>query len=310
MNKHGFTFITLLLISTVAIALSSLPDIAFYGRVIDQHGQPVKNARVGYTGENAYLSTGGGRGYAYTDEDGYFMIDTTGAALELSGIAHPQVDSVSFETPDRLVNDIKSPKEITVRFVSHNKSDAKLNYNDFSDKSKAYIVHAWRLSEYEGALSGDVITDYDADGRYYTLLLDQSVYDNRLKEGKTAGNIYVSCTRPHMESIRDYGDWSISITPVNGGIQKTTDLYMNTAPETGYQPSLDIVMSKGSSDYESRLLNKRYYFKSNNGKEYGSLLLNIAPFRNAKKEACRLDVYYKINPTGSRNLELIKDNNH
>lgn len=304
-KKKAFLFIVLLLISESAVALSTLPDIAFYGRVIDQYGQPVKNASVGYTGENAHLSAGGGMGSVRTDEAGYFIIETTGAALELSGIGHPEIDSVSFETPNRLTStSTKSPKEFVIRFLSHDKSGAVLNYNNYSEKSKAYIVNAWRLGEYEGALGGDVIARYDADGKYYTLLLEQEVYDNRLKEGKTAGNIHVSCTRPHMEGIRDYGDWRVSITPINGGIQETTDLYMNEAPETGYKPSLNIVMNKGDSNYRPYLRNKRYYFKSNNGKEYGSLFIHFQPFISVKRETCRLDIYYRINPTGSRNLEL------
>ncbi len=41
---------------------------------------------------------------------------------------------------------------------------------------------------------------------------------------------------------------------------------MNLAPETGYQSSLNIVMRKGSESYKHKLLNKRYYFTTDNGK--------------------------------------------
>ena len=290
------------------VAMGSLPDITFYGRIIDQHGLPVKNASVWYSGENAYISAGGGMGAGRTDDDGYFMIDTSGAALVLGAVSHPEIDEVFYELRIDTNSATKKQYKSVIRFLSHDKKGAALNYNNYSEKDKAYIVHAWRLGEYEGAIEGNVISDYDNDGKYYTLTFDQTRLGVRKKEGKTDGHIYISCRRPHMTHNRDYGDWSISITPVNGGIQETDDIYMNIAPESGYQTSLDINMTKSSQGYVHELRDKKYYFKSNSGKEYGSLLMEIKPFSRASKEACRIEVFYKLNPTGSRNLELKRDN--
>lgn len=289
------------------VAMSALPKIEFHGRIIDQYNQPVKNASIYYDAENAYLSAGGGRGRARTDDEGYFVIDTNGAALQLGGVRHPHIDHVYHAKPEGLTNDLVPSRMPVTRFVSNGSDGDVQNYNNYASKDKAYIIHAWRLREYEGAISGNVIGGYDSDGKYYTLLLDQSVYNNRRKDGKTDGHLYVSCTRSHMEGVRDFGDWSVNITPVNGGIQETTDLYMNIAPESGYQPSLEIVMRKTSSDYLPYLRNKRYYFKSNNGKVYGNLLLRFEPFLDSSKEECRIEVHYTINPNGSRNLELKRD---
>ena len=291
------------------LAMSALPDIKFYGRVIDQYGRPISGAKVRYSGTSTYLSAGGGRGQVETDEQGYFEIDTEGAKLVLGSVIHPDI-VYSHQLDSGLGQEI--PQEIlksTKVFLSQEDNRGIYsNWRHHTEKEKIYIIHAWRLGKYEGAKAGDVIGDYDGDGKYYTLLLNKSRYKDRRKDGKTKGHIYISCTRPHMENNRDYGDWSISIAPVNGGIQEVDDLYMNQAPETGYQSSIDIDMRKGSSSYAPYLLNKRYYFKSNNGKEYGSLFIHIKPFSNVQKEACRLNIYYKINPTGSRNLELKREN--
>lgn len=292
------------------VAMSSLPSIEFYGLVIDQNGSPVKDASIFYTGENAYLSAGGGMGHVRTDENGYFVIKTTGAALELGGVRHPEIDSVSYETPYRLITDsTRSPKELAIRFVSHDKTDPVLNYNNYSSKDKAYKINAWRLSEYEGAVGGNVNGYYSYTGKIYTLNLTGKNYNEIKQEGEHNGVLRVSCIRQNMESFNDYGDWAITITPINGGIQETTDLYMNIAPASGYQASLKIVMHKDISGYVPYLRNKRYYFTSNNGKEYGGVFVHFEPHaRFDYDNGCRINIAaFKINPTGSRKLELKRD---
>lgn len=274
------------------IALSTLPDITFHGRVIDQYGQPVVNAEIYFAGTNTYLSAGSGRGYVYTDQQGNFEINAEGAELLITGIKHKEVMSHNL-----------------TRFLSQDDTRGRdQNWRKHSDMDHAYLFNVWRLGEYEGAISGNINGDYDGDGKLYTLLLDQSNYENRRNDGMTKGHIYISCTRPHMEGNRDYGDWHVSITPINGGIQESNDIYMNIAPEAGYRPSLNITMQKGSQSYIHELINKHYYFASNNGNEYGSIRLTVRPFWNQEKEACKIDINYKINPTGSRNLELKRDN--
>jgi len=290
------------------MAISPLPDIAFYGRVIDQHGQPVKNASVGYTGENAYLSTGGGMGSVNTDDDGYFVINTSGAALELSGVGHPEIDYVSYQSPYASIRSTRNMKEYTVRFVQHDDNRYALNWRNYTDKSKAYLIKVWRFEEYKGALKGSLGAYYNLDDRQYTLNLLGKKYKNRVKEGIHEGHLVVSCTRKvNMKNHRDYGDWTATITPINGGIQETNDLYMNKAPTSGYEPSLSMDMKYGTDDYQFRLLNKRYYFMANNGKIYGSLFVHFEPHANYKNNLCRVEINsYKINPTGSRNLEIKK----
>ena len=289
------------------IAMSSLPDIKFYGRVIDQYDQPVSGAKVRYSGTSTYLSAGGGHGQVETGEQGYFEIDTEGAQLVLGSIIHPDI-VYAHQLDSGLGREI--PQEIlksTKLFLSQEDNRGIYsNWHHYTEKEKAYVIHAWRLGKYDGAKSGGVDGFFDADGKYYTLDLDN--YNNKQKDGKTKGHIYISCTRPHMENNRDYGDWRISITPVNGGIQEANDLYLNQAPETGYQASIDIDMRKGNQDYSSSLLNKRYYFKSNNGKGYGSLFIHMQPFAAVEKEACVLFIKYKLNSTGSRSLELKRQN--
>jgi len=287
------------------VALSGLPEINFYGRVVDQYGLPVNKAQIWYSGTNAYLSAGGGSGVLYTDEEGFFEISTSGSELVLGAVSHPEIDKILYELPD--VGNNARAAISSIILDSHNNGAHKINYTNYSEKENAYIINAWRLGKYEGAIGSNLLAAFDSDGKLYTLSLDRKTFRDQIAQGKKDGQLYISCTRPHMQSLRDYGDWSVSIVPVNGGIQETNDTYMNLAPISGYQSSFDISMKPGDENY-SHKLKKYFYFKSNGGKEYGSLIVNMRPFKNSSKEACRIDIGYKINPTGSRNLELKQNN--
>lgn len=148
-----------------------------------------------------------------------------------------------------------------------------------------------------------------ANGTTYTLTLGVRDLAQQIREGKHQnGHLFVSCTRPRMENARDYGDWRFNITINNGEIQETKDLFMNEAPKTGYGTSINIIKLKGNSDYSHRLLGQRYFVVFNQGPKpiYSSLYVHITPFSNFQNEICRAKLYYKINMTGSQNLELAK----
>lgn len=292
------------------IALSTLPNITFYGRVVDQYDQPVAEATIYYTGTNTYLSAGGGRGKVETDEQGYFEIDTEGAQLVLGGVGHPEIGVVSYEPPNFANNTTWGGVHYTkVNFLSaRDKQGIYPTWRDHTEKDHAYIIRAWRLGEYEGAKTGRISIGLPSVGSVYTIKLNEAKRKNRVIKGQKEGDFHISCIRPHIESYKDHLDWSASIVPVNGGIQETDDMYMNIAPETGYQSSIDIVMHKGSKDYAPSLLNKRYFFTINNGKKsYGSLFVHFKPFASIEEDACSISIRYKINSTGSRSLELKRE---
>lgn len=79
---------------------------------------------------------------------------------------------------------------------------------------------------------------------------------------------------------------------------------MNRAPETGYQAEWVTEMKAGSPDFKRQKFNQRFYFAANNGKDYGVLFIHVAPFNSIDR--CGVNASYKINSTGSRNLELKK----
>jgi hypothetical protein len=134
--------------------------------------------------------------------------------------------------------------------------EALLNYNNYSSKNRAYRIQAWRLGEYEGSISGNLNGYFNYSVKVYTLDLTGKTYRKIKLEGERSGTLRVSCIRKDMENFNDYGDWEITVIPINGGIQKTTDLYMNIAPASGYQTSINVVMHKDASGYVPHLRNK------------------------------------------------------
>jgi len=291
------------------LAMSVFGGITFHGRVIDQYEKPVVNAQVRYEGAHDYLSAGSGLGAVYSDEQGYFEINASGASLSLGGIVHPEIE-YSYPIERKVKSSISRYSRLRSRIIfAHGTNDPDFdNWKNYAEKENAYVISVWRLSKYEGAIESNTGLGAKRDGSISTLRISNKWGAKQILEGAQDGHLHISCTREHMETDHDFGNWTVTITPVNGGIVETDDVYMNVAPEAGYKPSLNINMRTDSAGYQPRLSNKRYYFTSNNGKEYGSLYAHFLPYYDYENEFCKIKLEYKLNPTGSRNLELKRSN--
>jgi hypothetical protein len=291
------------------VAMAIFADYRFYGRVLDQHANPVAHARVTYEATHGFLSSGDGMGAVHTDDQGYFEIDTNGEALVLAAIIHPDIE---YSYPPRALagSDIDRTGHPMIRdSMGFRQTDKDPRYGDarkHQSKETAFVVHAWRKAGYAGAMGGQVDGFFARDGSVHTLRFTPDRRVKKIVKGSVDGHLRVSCTRQYMQNKSDVGDWAITMTAVGqGGLLETDDLFMNQAPDTGYQPSVSIDMQHGHADYHSSLLNKRYFFSANNGKEYGSLYVHFSPhLKWWDDQPCVAHISYKINPAGSRNLEL------
>ncbi len=295
-------------ISTL-LALVLIPDYRFHGRVIDQYRQPVVNAQVRYEGTHGFLSSGSGLGAVYTDEDGFFDINIYGDSLVLAAIIHPElVYAYPQKNKDVAVDrTMYAMTTDTIGFRNTDKDNRYLNAQNYQNEDNPYVINAWRLGRYEGAITGYFNGYLPADGSTHTLRFSNKFGAKQNLKGIVDGHLRINCTRKSMDSENDYGDWSVTILPVNiGGIQETEDLYLNMAPETGYLPSMTIDKRMGSNGYSPSLLNKRYYFTSNKGLVYGSLYIHFKPHTRWRDSIplCNIKITWKLNTSGSRNLEL------
>lgn len=139
------------------IAMAALPKINFWGRVVDQYGQPVVGASIYNEGGNAWLASGGGAGFARTDDEGYFKIRNRGTGLSLGQIVHPEIEygyppdqgPRSYERSHQQF--LISSKWFISSITEGHPHDA---WSKYTKKSKAYEIKVWRLGEYEGAKGG------------------------------------------------------------------------------------------------------------------------------------------------------------
>jgi hypothetical protein len=281
--------------------------INFYGKIVDQNGQPVVRAEVIYSTTGAFLAPGRGMGFVYTDDQGRFEIHSEGGSLNLAGIVHPRA---VLYYPRSGSPGYSEPNERFKRVYGGQPRQGanELLWTDTSP-AKPHLFTAWRVEHYENIRHGRMDGQMRPDGTHYTFDFDKKDRFGRVNsfalEGGKGGYLHVTCSRVPIEDVMDWQDWMVTFTVVDGGIQPTDDYYLNLAPEIGYAPSLTIEQRKDSKDYQPEMLGKRFYFTAKSGLVYGSLYARIEP--HMKPELCRVVLSYKINENGSRNL-AIKNN--
>jgi len=290
-------------------------DYQFHGRVVDQYQQPVAGADVTFEGVNNFLEAGSGIGRVKTDPDGYFVIDVRGAALRLGGIHYPQLE-YSYQVPRLPMTDRYVYRDLLTGAAGFQAGGKDRRFQDslkYFDRAHAYTIRTYRKKGPAGAFGrGAGGFHILSDGRTYTLRFLRESYHGNMLEGAVPGHIRISCARGPIDAVRDdtigayRANWAYTITPVNGGILPTTDEFMNEAPESGYQNSYKIAMKRDDPNFVDKLLNQRFYFRSNGGKEYGMLYVHFEPLGGLadKDKPCMLSLRYKLNDTGSRNLEV------
>jgi len=273
-------------------------DLDFYGKVIDQDGNSVSNANIDYSVASLYRFSTTSSGSVETDRSGLFNIKASGYSISLKMPKHPELSN-KFLT-GTVGSSLSSGQSIL------------LEPNDFGDgiqswkgytKKNPYIIRAWKVKSYEKIFHKRKNLFLAPDGSVYSFLQKNSYGKMALKKGRSSeGYLMFSCVRDESKLAEKNGAWEVTIDPVEGGILETTDVVLNEAPLDGYQPNLSIVMDDKEKYGSSILKNKKYYFKSNKNRVYGSLVITFDPY--AKKSDCIIDVNYKINPNGSRNLAI------
>ncbi|MES9830598.1 MAG: carboxypeptidase-like regulatory domain-containing protein [Candidatus Thiodiazotropha sp.] len=263
--------------------------VKMYGRVVDQHGQPVAGAKVQMviSGGGTY-APGTGRTYFVTDEHGLFEVAGKGQRISILDVEHPQLSAVYFKHFGLDRKDIASDLDAVGTY------GAESSWRTYDSPEKAYVIPVWRVEKFEKVVrnKGGFIPEPNGQADKYV-------------------GIVASCGREPMEPGVHWkdqkGSWSITFRPIEGGIQETNDFYLNEAPEGGYQPELTVSMERGSPDYKVVIYKPKsyYYYYMDKGKRiYGSLEASFNPYRH--KSECRVTTKVKYNPSGSRNLATRK----
>lgn len=261
--------------------------IKMYGKVIDQHGNPVEGAKVHMViAGGGDMAPGTGLTYFITDTEGRFMVNGRGEQIQIIRVEHPELTAY-------LTLDPSDGKRIVGRFLRagdpyrYGKEHSWMSYDR---PQTPLILNVWRAESFEKVEFGS--------GGFYPAPNGQP---SELR------GIVVSCKRDPKEHGKHWrqqqGSWAITFRPINGGIQETRDVYTNEAPISGYQDELTVAMRRGQSGYSPWVSpGRRFYYTAYDGKWYGSFEVTFDPFMYDKQ--CRVTGDYKYNTNGSRNLAV------
>jgi alpha-tubulin suppressor-like RCC1 family protein len=250
----------------------------FYGKVIDQNGRPVIGADV-----TVQIDLGVGRGgtqKAQTDTSGLFQCTgLRGQSLNIT----PEKNGFQIEGHG---------------LGLHNGTD--------TDPNNRVVFTMWKLKGPEPMLHNEFDTrKIKPDGRVFTI----DLLKNDITEGtNVAGDILIEIKRPPEVKRREKYDWSFVMTAIDGGfIEVTNDVYLNEAPQGGYQQQYQINRYATNvlnySTYSLYRTDRTFFLKSRGGKVYGHFLIDeLDPDYRGGMASLRIESY--INPAGSRNLEF------
>ncbi len=261
-----------------SMALQDNQSQDFYGKVIDQHGQPVIGADV-----TVQVNLGVGRGgtqKAQTDAAGLFQCTgLRGQSLTIT------LEKKGFQIEGHGLG-------------QHNGTDTA--------PDNRVVFTMWKLKGPEPMLHNEFNTrKIQPDGRVFTI----DFLKNEITEGtNVAGDILVQIKRPPTVKPREKYDWSFVMTAIDGGfIEVTNDIYLNEAPQSGYQQQYQMNRYATNvvnySTYPLYRTDRTFFLKSRGGKVYGHFHINeLDPDYRGGMASLRIESY--INPAGSRNLEF------
>lgn len=256
--------------------------IVFYGKVVDQFGEPVPAATIDYA-TNDNLSGHGTKHRTTADNTGAFSIHSAGASLDV----HVSKDGyylIDFNPP---LDKPGSSNGFAYAVVGGDKPHHpdKANPVIFALYKKGTIEQLDRLKEvhFRPKDNGFPVKANITPGKNSALReLTVRVWID--EKTKTATGTF---------------DWRFELEPVNGGIMPRDGNFDFTAPETGYNVSESVLMPATLSSPTWQDSTERWYFVRFDDGVFARIKVRVAGFGGG---GVRISGF--LNPkTGSRNLE-------
>jgi hypothetical protein len=277
-------------IDTAMQMKAGIVPIAFYGKIIDQYGQPVMDANVAvridqedirhmleidYDG----LLFGKKKITLNTDKNGVFKVEDKGRSLSIDSIekAGYEVDRMkiqkTFEYP-AYKPDISKPLIIKIR---------KRGELAFLMKTEGGLVLRKDKDDIHKERQFDLRTDYYIDSNY-------------VQQEEKHTDMRVEVNYFYEDSIYEVN--IITLDP-NSGLILSNDL-LYEAPEIGYEPQVLLEYEEVEPNQPFNNVQKYLYIKSRTLPQiYSRAVLDI----RVREDALQFNLVAYANPTGSRNLE-------
>lgn len=242
----------------------------FYGKLIDQSGQPVTGADI--TVEINLAIGRGGTQKTQTDAAGLFQFTgLRGKSLNIT------------------------PEKKGYLLSGHGLGLKGLNGPETGLNNRA-VYSVWKLRGAEPVIK----TDFPVGrGQVTQLHHDGTPIEVDLLKGTQvsagSGQLKLEFWRDISNKNARTFDWKLQLSAPHGGLAETSEEFAFQAPESGYQPSIMIDMPATNQNWQSEVRSK-YYIQLPDGK-YGRIDFYLLPHNGV------FTVHSVINPSGSRNLE-------
>jgi hypothetical protein len=244
---------------------------SFYGKVIDQNGQPVAGVEaIGTIEVLSSLNEGLEKQTYKTQSDSAGMFEFT---AEKGAPFNVTVKKDGYLMGERGEGYQGPPGENTTPY----------------DRA---ILTMWKLRGAEPLVGYNIDSKIPYDGTPTT-------FDITSQKISPDGDLRVTLNRTPLEVLRSGQgfDWTVKIEMLHGGLLAENDPYPYWAPENGYVPTFESNMSSNSVSWYSHLT-QNFYIKNASG-QYGRLQADVY----TALTPARIQFSFTINPSGSQNLE-------
>jgi hypothetical protein len=267
-----------------AIVEAQNVPITFWGKVVDQDGQPLAGVRVlmeareWHSPAPTQVTPHFTNIERNTGADGQFnVIGAKGDILTIKSVAKEGYTT--------------SPKAL--RSFGYN-----ISQNHPVDADNPVVIRLWKVGNPEPLVLTEKSSRIPYDGTPTTF----DLLRGQMMQGLNGpGDLRITLIRSPLKISRgDRFDWKATIEAIDGGVILSNDELMHYAPEVGYNAKIEIDMPTSSLNWTSRQ-RLSFYIKSRGGQCYGRV--SIVLDTDSPRETTGMLITSAINPSGSRNLE-------
>jgi len=245
--------------------------ISFYGKVIDENTNPVAGANITFHWMETPSENGSRSMNVKSDAEGLFsLIGAAGPTLSVSISKNGYYTSRS--TPDSFRYDGGNPFQASsiepvAFYLRKKKQGVELITSDNGMRPDVWV----RLSKSSIPVRVDFLQ----------------------KQPSSTGQLEISQIKPPFQGATN---WSFRMSIPDGGLVENQDEFHFSAPESGYQPTVEYNFTKGGTNWTTQV-SKQFYIVFGQPRKYGWLRIES----NLAQETIFLT--YAINPDGSQYLE-------
>lgn len=284
-------------------------NVVFYGKCVDQDGNPIPDVRV--TAKitkmrKSMISVVINESFKYhenlttsSDENGRFSFVEKGSYLVLEDI-----EKEGYLAARGASRSYSFGRILTGATMAGIHQGDPLNPVVFTLWEKGEGSAATEIPDRNGA-NADFGMQEGAKDKVIYLDLGRRIETTGPSENSMKVTLHNSGNRRRDPLSREiagtrFPEWSYTLEMPGGGIVLTDDLFLFRPPESGYEESFTFEVPEGEEEWISQVEEQRFYFKTAEG-NYGAFALNVRATATGAMGFRFKKLFF--NPSGERSLE-------